>query len=147
MKITKHLEWDMGHRVPNHKSKCRNLHGHRYFADITLEGGIVLDEGVSEEGMVMDFSDIKKIANELIDIELDHGCMLHESDVELIELFQKLGFKLVVVPFIPTAENIAKALFDQLQPKFLDTFGNGLRLTKIVIWETPTSSAEYSITN
>ena len=60
MQITTRLEFDAGHRIPNHKSQCRNLHGHRYVLEITLSGDIITQKEVSEDGMVMDFSDVKK---------------------------------------------------------------------------------------
>ena len=54
MKIVKIIQWDMGHRVINHRSICKGLHGHRYKAEICVEGDIVSESGVSEEGMVVD---------------------------------------------------------------------------------------------
>ena len=59
MQITTRLEFDAGHRIPNHKSQCRNLHGHRYALEITLSGDIIHQKKASEDGMVMDFSDVK----------------------------------------------------------------------------------------
>ncbi|MDG1445657.1 MAG: 6-carboxytetrahydropterin synthase, partial [Methylophilaceae bacterium] len=52
MEITTRLEFDSGHRIPNHNSQCRNLHGHRYVIEITLNGDIVQNEQTSEDGMV-----------------------------------------------------------------------------------------------
>ena len=62
MQITRRLEFDAGHRIPNHNSQCKHLHGHRYTIEITLSGDVITTEGVSEQGMVMDFSDVKHIA-------------------------------------------------------------------------------------
>ena len=62
MKITKIIQWDMGHRILNHRSVCKGLHGHRYKAEITVEGKLVNSSTKSEHGMVMDFADIKSIA-------------------------------------------------------------------------------------
>ena len=62
MKIGKVIQWDMGHRVLNHRSVCKGLHGHRYKAEICVEGHLIEEKGVSEEGMVIDFADIKKVA-------------------------------------------------------------------------------------
>ncbi|MDP2804397.1 MAG: 6-carboxytetrahydropterin synthase, partial [Gallionellaceae bacterium] len=56
MQITRRLEFDAGHRIPNHNSQCKHLHGHRYAIEITLSGNIIATEGISEQGMVMDFS-------------------------------------------------------------------------------------------
>jgi len=133
----------MGHRVPNHDSKCRNCHGHRYIAEITLKGGLV-EEQNTDEGMVMDFSHIKGIAQTWIDTTLDHGYMGCDMlDGELLAFLETRGHKVARVPFIPTAENIAKYLYYQLLPKFVDKYGTGLQLTRIKLWETPNCSATY----
>ena len=71
MEVVKIIQWDMGHRVMNHRSICKGLHGHRYKAEISIMGSLVDVEGVSEEGMVIDFSDIKKIALSLIHSKLE----------------------------------------------------------------------------
>ena len=73
MKIVKIIQWDMGHRVLNHRSICKGLHGHRYKAEICLEGELINESGESEEGMVIDFADIKKTAQKFIQKELDHA--------------------------------------------------------------------------
>ena len=87
MKIVKIIQWDMGHRVMNHRSVCKGLHGHRYKAEICVEGDIVNETGVSEEGMVVDFADIKRIANSFIHDKLDHAFMVWDKDVELLDFF------------------------------------------------------------
>jgi 6-pyruvoyltetrahydropterin/6-carboxytetrahydropterin synthase len=146
MKVVKIIQWDMGHRVMNHRSVCKGLHGHRYKAEICVEGNLVSEPGISEEGMVIDFADIKKISNSFIQEKLDHAFMVWEKDLELLEFFEKSeGHKPVIVPFTSTAENVAKYIFDELDGKFRDHFGTGLRLHSIKLWETPTSCAIYSI--
>lgn len=136
MEITKIIEWDMGHRVPNHKSKCRNLHGHRYKLEITVNGDIIKTKGISDEGMVMDFSDMKEKAKAFIDDNLDHGFMYSIEDSEMSNFFFENDFKSVPVRFIPTAENISEYLFKALTDL-------GLPVKKIKLWETPTAYAEY----
>lgn len=134
----------MGHRVPNHKSKCRNIHGHTYFLDVTLEGMVIDMEGSSDQGMVIDFSDIKSIVSKFIDDNLDHGYMGHEDlDAVYLTLFKNDGLKYVAVPFVPTAENIVAYLYNNLAPLFSDVYGNGLKLVKLTLWETPKSFVEY----
>ena len=134
----------MGHRVLNHRSVCKGLHGHRYKAEICVEGELVLESGASEEGMVIDFADIKKVALKFIQDELDHGFMVWDKDEELLEFFNKSkGHKPVIVPFTPTAENVAAYIFQQLQDKFTDVFKTGLRLQSVKLWETPSSYALY----
>jgi len=144
MQIVKIIQWDMGHRVLHHRSVCKGLHGHRYKAEICLSGDLVSASGASEEGMVIDFSDIKKISNQLIQDKLDHAFMVWEKDEELLNFFKESkGHKPVIVPFTPTAENVASYIFFMLKDKFQDVFKTGLHLHSVKIWETPTSYALY----
>jgi 6-pyruvoyltetrahydropterin/6-carboxytetrahydropterin synthase len=62
--ITRKLEFDAGHRIPNHNGQCRHLHGHRYCLEVTLRGQVNETSGARDEGMIMDFGDIKKIMND-----------------------------------------------------------------------------------
>ena len=144
MKIVKIIQWDMGHRVLNHRSICKGLHGHRYKVEICVSGDLVSKSGASEEGMVIDFSDIKKISNQFIQEKLDHAFMVWKKDEDLISFFkQSKGHKPVIVPFTPTAENIAAYIFYKLQNKFLDVYKTGLHLHSVKLWETPSSYALY----
>ncbi|SVB65304.1 uncharacterized protein METZ01_LOCUS218158 [marine metagenome] len=144
MKIVKIIEWDMGHRILHHRSVCRGLHGHRYKVEIGVSGDMVSKSGASEEGMVIDFSDIKKISNQFIQEKLDHAFMVWKKDEDLISFFkQSKGHKPVIVPFTPTAENVAAYIFYRLQDKFQDIYKTGLHLHSIKLWETPTSYALY----
>ena len=121
MKIVKIIQWDMGHRVLNHRSICKGLHGHRYKAEICVSGDLVFESGISEEGMVVDFADIKKISKEFIQEKLDHAFMVWEKDKELINFFNNSeGHKPVIVPFTPTAENVAAYIYLKLKDKFQD---------------------------
>ena len=144
MKIGKVIQWDMGHRVLNHRSVCKGLHGHRYKAEICVEGDLVEKKDASEEGMVIDFADIKKSAQTFIQEELDHAFMVWEKDIELLEFFKNSkGHKPVIVPFTPTAENVAAYIFNELKDKFTDVFKTGLHLQSVKLWETPSSYALY----
>ena len=144
MKIGKVIQWDMGHRVLNHRSVCKGLHGHRYKAEICVEGDLVEKKDASEEGMVIDFADIKKTAQKFIQEELDHAFMVWEKDIELLEFFKNSkGHKPVIVPFTPTAENVAAYIFNKLKDKFTDVFKTGLHLQSVKLWETPSSYALY----
>ena len=143
MKISKIIQWDMGHRIANHRSICKGLHGHRYKAEICVSGGLISKNDISEEGMVMDFSDIKKIAHSEILEKLDHSFMVHDKDKEMIVFFKAhSGHKPVIVPFTPTAENVAIYIFKILDKKFKDVYQTGLKLNSIKLWETPSSYAE-----
>ena len=136
----------MGHRVLNHRSICKGLHGHRYKAEICVEGELIDKSGVSEEGMVIDFADIKKTAQKLIQEELDHAFMVWDRDEELLAFFKhSKGHKPVIVPFTPTAENVAAYIFHILEDKFMDVYETGLHLQSIKLWETPSSYALYEM--
>jgi len=144
MKIVKIIQWDMGHRVLNHRSICKGLHGHRYKAEICVSGNLVSESGVSEEGMVVDFADIKKISKEFIQERLDHAFMVWEKDEELISFFNNSeGHKPVIVPFTPTAENVVAYIYLKLKDKFQDVYKTGLKLHSVKLWETPSSFALY----
>jgi len=142
MEITKEIWFDMGHRVPNHKSKCKNVHWHRYIAYITLEWDIIDINGSSDEWMVIDFWDIKTISKNFIDEKLDHWYMWYKND-KIWEAIASHWVKNIMVDFIPTAENISKWLFEQLEPLFVDTYWTNLKLKQIKLYETPTSYVIY----
>jgi len=145
MIISRQIEWDMGHRIPHHGSVCRNLHGHRYKAEILVKGKLIDRSGVADEGMVMDFGEIKKIAIRHIHNVLDHGFMVWEKDRPLVNFFKKNdSLKHIVVGFVPTAENIAAWIFLILDKHFKDKFKTGLKLDSVKVWETPTTIAVCS---
>lgn len=146
--ITKRLEFDAGHRIPDHKSKCRNLHGHRYALEITLQGEPIDSPGASDNGMLMDFSDVKQIAMEhLVDI-WDHAFLVYEGDSLMQLLLSGLpDHKTVVVPQTPTVENLAIIAYQILAPRYRQRFGAKLQLAKIRLYETPTSWADYTASN
>lgn len=134
----------MGHRVPQHKSKCRNVHGHRYVGEFTLEGPLVKGDS-SSAGMVMDFGDIKKTLSDFIDDYLDHGYMgQSDLDDKVLRFLEDEGHKTYRVTFTPTAENIAQFLMEKLGPQF-EAHGNNLKLVKVRLWETPNSVAEVEL--
>ena len=143
--ITRKLEFDAGHRIPDHKSQCRNLHGHRYTLEITLTSEIITAEGNSDNGMIMDFSDVKTLAKQhLVDV-WDHAFIVYEKDTAVREFLASLpDHKTVVIDRIPTVENLAHVAFGILKAAFTDRFGTGLRLHKLVLHETPNCWAEIT---
>ncbi len=146
MLVTKQIEWDMGHRVPSHKGKCKNLHGHRYKIEVGVDDKVVTTQGESNEGMVIDFSDLKEIMVNEVDTHLDHGFMMYTKDsfAQDFSKFWANGQKIIFVTFIPTAENIAKYLFDIIKQKLYE---RNIRIKYVKIWETPTSTATYTEEN
>ncbi|MDI1298206.1 6-carboxytetrahydropterin synthase QueD [Methylotenera sp.] len=143
MQITTRLEFDAGHRIPSHKSQCKNLHGHRYAIEITLSGDIITLENASENGMVMDFSDVKAIAKSAVVNVWDHAFLVYQHDIEILNFLNSLpNHKTVVFPTVPTAENMAAEAFKILKSQYQDTYGNHLKLEKVRLYETPNNWAD-----
>jgi len=105
-RVTREISFCYGHRLLNYDGKCRHLHGHNGRAVITLEA-----PQLDRLGMVMDFSQIKDVVSSWIDEALDHKMLLHKDDPVLPMLKQK-GEPVYVMDVNPTAENIAKLIYD-----------------------------------
>jgi 6-pyruvoyltetrahydropterin/6-carboxytetrahydropterin synthase len=145
--ITRRLEFDAGHRLPNHQSQCRNIHGHRYAIEITLSSDVIHEEGAPDDGMVMDFSDVKRIAEEKLVNAWDHAFLVHRGDTVMVNFLAGVpGHKTVVLDEVPTAENLARIAFDILAHAYRDRFGHELRLTRVRLFETPNCWADATST-
>lgn len=143
MQITRRLEFDAGHRIPHHASQCRHLHGHRYAIEITLSGDIITDEGVSEQGMVMDYSEVKRIAKEQLVDAWDHAFLVYRGDQMVLDFLNSLpNHKTVVLDRPPTAENLALRAFELLNSAYHHNYGNHLQLQRVRIYETPNNWAD-----
>ena len=143
--IRRYVETDTGHRVPNHKSKCKHMHGHRYRWEAEIEGDVVTEKGVSEEGMLMDFSDISDILTIHIHDVVDHAFVVYQGDDLALSALKLMGdeHRTVIVDFIPTAENLAKWAFEQIESLISTAYGNRLRLIAMHVRETPKSIATW----
>ena len=132
---TRRIQFCAGHRVYDHESKCRNLHGHNYV--VFLEAQAPLDQ----IGRVIDFSVLKERLGGWIDRYWDHGFLIWENDgPALAALAMMPQQKLFLMPTNPTAENIAEFLLNFVGPGQLK--GTGVRLTKVTVWETENCYAE-----
>lgn len=134
MKIAKEFSWEMGHRLTFHKGKCKNLHGHSYKCVVEIEGT------PDSNGMVLDYYDLSKIVNPLID-ELDHSIMVYNEDKDLISALEKLNSKMVVVNFQTTAENICYYLIDKIK----SSLPENIISLKVRVFETENTYAEEEI--
>ncbi len=151
--ITRKLEFDAGHRVLKHESKCRHLHGHRYVAEITVSA-FELDS----LGRVVDFGVVKQVVGGWIDQHWDHNLILHPEDPLLCVLDgmrdeeaarcavdvlvnDVLGGK---EPFIldsnPTAENMSRVLF-QISSELLRAYD--IKVVRVRLFETPNCWADF----
>lgn len=143
MQITRRLEFDAGHRIPNHRSQCRHLHGHRYALEITLRGDVIRDEHSPADGMVMDFGDVKAIAQTHVVAPWDHAFLAWKEDRAVVEFLATIpDHKTVLLDVVPTAENLAAIAFAILEPRYRESYGRHLRLERVRIYETPNCWAD-----
>ncbi|OGA48257.1 MAG: 6-carboxytetrahydropterin synthase QueD [Betaproteobacteria bacterium RIFCSPLOWO2_12_FULL_62_13] len=143
MRITRRLEFDAGHRIPHHDSRCRHLHGHRYALEVTLSGDVIRAEGRAQQGMVMDFSEVKAVAMDHLVEAWDHAFLAWRADRNVVEFLRTLpGHKTVLFDAPPTAEHLAVAAFRVLDKAYQDKYGNNLRLERIRVYETPNCWAD-----
>ena len=114
----------------NYDGKCKHLHGHNAKAEIEVEAA-----SLDHRGMVVDFGDINSVVKSWIDRELDHKMLLCKND-PMLRTLQALNEPCFVMEANPTAENIAKLIYDF-------AVSQGLQVSEVRLWETPTSFAVY----
>jgi 6-pyruvoyltetrahydropterin/6-carboxytetrahydropterin synthase len=131
-RVSREIDFCYGHRLLNYDGKCKYLHGHNGRAIITIESATL-----DERGMVLDFSDIKNVVSTWIDEKLDHRMLLHKTD-PAVPLLQKMGEPLFLLDENPTAENIARLIFDF-------TASRGFPIVECQLWETPRCFATYRL--
>jgi len=129
-RVTREIDFCYGHRLLNYDGKCRHLHGHNGRAVIVLEA-----PKLDSRGMVLDFSDIKQVVSQWIDETLDHRMILSRDD-PAVPALQKLGEPLHLIDANPTAENIAKLIFEFTRQR-------GFPVVETHLWETPRCYATY----
>ncbi|MDZ4819359.1 MAG: 6-carboxytetrahydropterin synthase [Planctomycetota bacterium] len=129
--VTRQIDFCYGHRLLNYDGKCKYLHGHNGRAIITLAS-----ETLDERGMVLDFSDIKRVVQKWIDDNLDHRMILHRED-PVVPILKGLGEPMFLTDVNPTAENIARLIFDFTQK-------SGFPIIEAQLWETANCYATYT---
>jgi 6-pyruvoyltetrahydropterin/6-carboxytetrahydropterin synthase len=130
-RVTREIEFCYGHRLLNYEGKCRHLHGHNGRAVITIQGS-----GLDQRGMLVDFGEIKQKVQRWIDENLDHNMLLCRDD-PLLSLLRERGERVFVMDCNPTAENIARLIFEQAQ-------ASGLPIVEVVLWETAHCCSAYA---
>jgi 6-pyruvoyltetrahydropterin/6-carboxytetrahydropterin synthase len=130
-RVTREIRFSYGHRLLGYDGKCRHLHGHNGRAVITLE-----EAQLDRLGMVMDFARIKEVVSTWIDETLDHKMLLHRDD-PVLAFLQKLGEPVYVMDVNPTAENIARFIYDFAASR-------GFPVIEVQLWETDHCFATYT---
>jgi 6-pyruvoyltetrahydropterin/6-carboxytetrahydropterin synthase len=129
-RVTREILFCYGHRLLDYEGKCRFLHGHNGRAVITLEAA-----ELDAKGMLVDFSDIKREVQVWIDENLDHNMLLCRRD-PLLPLLRERGERVFVMDENPTAENIARLIFDHARAAHLP-------VVEVRLWETENCHASY----
>ena len=132
--VTKVISFCYGHRLLNYRGKCRDLHGHNGTVEIELAA-----KALDRRGMVRDFTEIKRAIQGWIDAHLDHKMILCKND-PVLPLLRKAKEPLYVIDANPTAENLAKLIYDH-------TKRLGFPVTSVRLWETGSSFATYRPTS
>ena len=128
--VTKEIHFCYGHRLLNHKGKCRHLHGHNARAVVRLES-----ETLDKLGMVVDFSDIGDYVKTWLNAEIDHNMLLCRED-PVLGLLQEAGERVYETVENPTAEHIARMIFDYVDK-------GGYPVVEVAVFETESAFASY----
>jgi 6-pyruvoyltetrahydropterin/6-carboxytetrahydropterin synthase len=129
--VTKRIDFCYGHRLMDYDGVCRHPHGHNAIVEIDIQA-----ERLDERNMVADFTDIKRIVKGWIDRELDHKMILRKDD-PLADALRQMGEPTYLLESNPTVERIAQLIFDMSREQ-------GLPVSRVTVWETPTSWATYT---
>lgn len=129
-RVTREIDFCYGHRLLNYEGKCRYLHGHNGRAVIAIEA-----ETLDERGMVLDFTDIKRVVAGWINENLDHRMLLHRND-PIVPILRDLGEPMHLLDENPTAESIARLIYEF-------TASRGFPIVEAQLWETPHCFATY----
>lgn len=141
IRITKEFKFETGHALYGYDGLCKNVHGHSYKLSVTLLGTPITDPNHVKYGMVMDFSDLKKIVNETIVTPFDHATVLNVDSPhkELADTMEIRGHKIMRVQYQPTSEMMVLDFAEKIKARLPEQ----LKLHHLILRETETSYAEW----
>ncbi len=140
IRVTKKFTFDMAHALYGYDGPCKNIHGHTYIFYVTLKGKVLENNNHPKNGMVIDFTDFKKIVNEQVISIFDHSLVLnlnspHAQLKELTANFEKINY----VPYQPSCENLLIDFLNRITLKL----PTNIIINNLKLEETPTSFAEW----
>jgi 6-pyruvoyltetrahydropterin/6-carboxytetrahydropterin synthase len=138
LRVTKEFRFEGAHALVGYDGKCRYIHGHSYRLFVTLKGQPVTSGQSPKSGMVIDFSDLKRIVNDKIINVYDHALILRE-DAKLAAEISDHYSNVTITPFQPTCENLVLHFVQILKPNIPEE----ISLHSVRLYETPTSYAEW----
>jgi 6-pyruvoyltetrahydropterin/6-carboxytetrahydropterin synthase len=141
IRITKRFNFETGHALYGYDGKCKNVHGHSYKLYVTVSGKPIVDNTNVKFGMVIDFSDLKKIVKEEIVDLFDHATVFNQNTphIELAKELKDRGHHVILVDYQPTSEMMAI----DFAKKIKDRLPSTIHLHSIKLQETDTSFAEW----
>lgn len=145
IRITKQFSFETGHALYGYDGKCKNVHGHSYKLSVTVIGTPILDRDNVKFGMVIDFSDLKKIVREEIVDQFDHATVFNETTPhkDLAHELQSRGHHVILVNYQPTSENMVVDFAEKIKNRL----PFGIDLFSLKLQETETSFAEWFMTD
>ncbi|TGD58392.1 6-pyruvoyl trahydropterin synthase family protein [Flavobacterium humi] len=141
IRITKQFNFETGHALYGYDGKCKNVHGHSYKLSVTVIGSPITDRDNVKYGMVIDFSDLKKIVKEdIVDI-FDHATVFNATTphIELANELKTRGHHVILVDYQPTSENMVIDFAAKIKRRLPDS----IKLHSLRLQETETSFAEW----
>lgn len=141
IRITKQFTFETGHALYGYDGKCKNVHGHSYKLSVTVIGTPITDRDNVKFGMVIDFSDLKKIVKEEIVDQFDHATVFNETTphVELANELKERGHHVILVNYQPTSENMVIDFAKRIKNRL----PQGINLFSLKLQETESSFAEW----
>ncbi|MSP85396.1 MAG: 6-carboxytetrahydropterin synthase [Flavobacteriaceae bacterium] len=141
IRITKQFNFETGHALYGYDGKCKNVHGHSYKLSVTVIGKPITDNSNVKFGMVIDFTDLKKIVKEEIVDQFDHATVFNKNTphVELARELQSRDHHVILVDYQPTSENMVIDFAKRIKSRLPD----GIELHSLKLQETETSFAEW----
>ena len=141
IRITKQFSFETGHALYGYDGKCKNVHGHSYKLSVTVMGQPIKDTANVKFGMVIDFSDLKKIVKEEIVDVFDHATVFNQNTphVELAKELKDRGHHVILVDYQPTSEMMVIDFAAKIKKRLPEN----IDLHAIKLQETDTSFAEW----
>jgi 6-pyruvoyltetrahydropterin/6-carboxytetrahydropterin synthase len=141
IRITKQFNFETGHALYGYDGKCRNVHGHSYKLDVTVIGTPISDNSNVKYGMVIDFSDLKKIVKEEVVDVFDHATVFNKNTphVELAKELEDRGHHVILVDYQPTSE----MMITDFAKKIKKRLPKNIELFSLKLQETETSFAQW----
>ncbi len=141
LRITKSFTFEMAHALAGYDGDCRNIHGHSYKLHVTLRGLPLEELGNPKDGMVMDFSFLKRLVKAKVLDTYDHALVLNATvSPQVVAELSKHYQKVVPLPFQPTCENLLLDIVEKIQ----GSLPPAVELFEVKLFETATSSATWS---